>query len=243
MPLAAVEVAEAAPEAAASAARTDPYLAALGDHRVRILSFAETGLLAEHAFAAQASGTRPTGRAVKRILSELHDMVHMECAADNAIFVVACEEQCNVMRALITGAAGTPFGYGCFLFDVLCPASYPAAPPQLFFCTTGRGAVRLTPNLYNNGKVCLSLLGTWRGQSSEAWTGESTLYQVFQSIQALVLVEDVYFTEPGFEEEQGSVRGGRLNQAYANIARFATVKYAIVDALRDPPPPFAEVIR
>lgn len=27
--------------------------------------------------------------------------------------------------------------------------------------TTGHGKVRFNPNLYNCGKVCLSLLGTW----------------------------------------------------------------------------------
>jgi len=30
--------------------------------------------------------------------------------------------------------------------------------------TTGNGAIRFNPNLYNWGKVCLSLLGTWRGR-------------------------------------------------------------------------------
>ena len=30
--------------------------------------------------------------------------------------------------------------------------------------TTGGGTVRFNPNLYNSGKVCLSLLGTWPGR-------------------------------------------------------------------------------
>lgn len=33
----------------------------------------------------------------------------------------------------------------------------------MLLATTGGGKVRFNPNLYNNGKVCLSLLGTWSG--------------------------------------------------------------------------------
>ena len=39
---------------------------------------------------------------------------------------------------------------------------------------------RFNPNLYADGKVCLSLLGTWHaGDATEKWTpGKSSLYQV-----------------------------------------------------------------
>lgn len=41
--------------------------------------------------------------------------------------------------------------------------------------------------------MCLSLLGTWRGNSaSENWTADSTLLQVFISIQALIFVGEPY---------------------------------------------------
>jgi len=57
------------------------------------------------------------------------------------------------------------------------------APLSFFFQvnlqTTGQGAVRFNPNLYNCGKVCLSLLGTWRGETGENWDPDtSTLLQV-----------------------------------------------------------------
>ena len=45
--------------------------------------------------------------------------------------------------------------------------------------TTGQGTVRFNPNLYNCGKVCLSLLGTWQGAAGETWDPKcSTLLQV-----------------------------------------------------------------
>ena len=64
--------------------------------------------------------------------------------------------------------------------------------------TTGYGAVRFNPNLYNCGKVCLSLLGTWQGAQNETWDPKtSTLLQVLVSIQSLIFVPQPYFNEPG----------------------------------------------
>ena len=37
--------------------------------------------------------------------------------------------------------------------------------------TTSGGQVRFNPNLYSTGKVCLSILGTWRAEhSGEQWS-------------------------------------------------------------------------
>lgn len=38
----------------------------------------------------------------------------------------------------------------------------------------GGGLVRFNPNLYNCGKVCLSLLGTWSGGQGEGWDALSS---------------------------------------------------------------------
>lgn len=72
-------------------------------------------------------------------------------------------------------------------------------PPLVNLQTTGNGTVRFNPNLYNCGKVCLSLLGTWQGDQGESWNKEtSTLLQVLISIQSLILVDMPYFNEPGY---------------------------------------------
>ena len=70
----------------------------------------------------------------------------------------------------------------------------------MVIATTGGGKIRFNPNLYSCGKVCLSLLGTWRGMASENWDAKlSTLLQLFISTQGITMSEDVYFNEPGFE--------------------------------------------
>lgn len=46
-------------------------------------------------------------------------------------------------------------------------------------------------NLYEDGKVCLSILGTWVGDQNETWSAaRSSLLQAFVSIQGLVLVKE-----------------------------------------------------
>lgn len=49
-----------------------------------------------------------------------------------------------------------------------------------------------------DGKVCLSLLGTWDGDRGESWNAQtSTLLQVLVSIQSLILVPQPWFNEVG----------------------------------------------
>jgi len=56
---------------------------------------------------------------------------------------------------------------------------------MVHFNTYGAGDVN--PNLYANGKVCLSLLGTWKGNHAvEMWDPvKSNLLQVILSIQGM----------------------------------------------------------
>ena len=71
--------------------------------------------------------------------------------------------------------------------------------------------MRFNPNLYNTGKVCLSLLGTWRGGArSEEWSPSSTMLQVLVSIQALIFVEKPYYNEPGVEAQMGTPEGAAV---------------------------------
>ena len=76
----------------------------------------------------------------------------------------------------------TPYTGGVYEFDILFPVKapgYPSVPPKVKFRTTGAGSVRFNPNLYNDGKVCLSLLGTWDGAPGEQWSPDaSTIIQV-----------------------------------------------------------------
>lgn len=83
------------------------------------------------------------------------------------------------LQVLITGPEDTPYENGCFEFDVYFPPDYPSSPMCVNLQTTGKHTVRFNPNLYNDGKVCLSILNTWHGRPEERWNAQtSNLLQV-----------------------------------------------------------------
>ncbi|KAL7488490.1 hypothetical protein ACHAWX_000224, partial [Stephanocyclus meneghinianus] len=102
---------------------------------------------------------------------------------------------------------------------------YPHVPPKVQFLTTGGGAIRFNPNLYANGKVCLSLLGTWHGPD---WISRmSTLLQVLISVQALVLVPDSFFNEPLRNASSGTTQDDARSIQYNLRIRQYTINAAI----------------
>ncbi|KAL1741247.1 hypothetical protein HDZ31DRAFT_45856 [Schizophyllum fasciatum] len=116
----------------------------------------------------------------------------------SGIFVRVDETRNDVIKAMIAGPDGTPYANGLYEFDIFLPLDYPRIPPLVHLRTTGGGKVRFNPNLYESGKVCLSLLGTWPGQPDEQWQPyKSTLLQVLVSIQSMILIDVPYFNEPG----------------------------------------------
>jgi len=77
---------------------------------------------------------------------------------------------------LITGPAETPYANGCFEFDVYFPPDYPNSPMLINLETTGHHTIRFNPNLYNDGKVCLSVLNTWHGRPEEKWNAQTSSF-------------------------------------------------------------------
>eukprot|EP00268_Persea_americana_P038429 TRINITY_DN38012_c0_g1_i2.p1 TRINITY_DN38012_c0_g1~~TRINITY_DN38012_c0_g1_i2.p1 ORF type:complete len:485 (-),score=104.47 TRINITY_DN38012_c0_g1_i2:317-1771(-) len=155
------------------------------------------------------------------------------------IFVRAYEERIDLMRAVIVGPPGTPYHDGLFFFDILFPCDYPAQPPKVYYHS---GGLRLNPNLYDYGKVCLSLLNTWNGSKNEMWTpGVSTILQVLVSIQGLVLNAKPYFNEPGYEKSAGKPDGERRALAY-NEDTFILSCKTMLYTLRKPPKHFEDFV-
>ncbi|XP_015883171.3 putative ubiquitin-conjugating enzyme E2 38 [Ziziphus jujuba] len=139
----------------------------------------------------------------------------------DSIYVRVYEKRIDLLRAVIVGAAGTPYHDGLFFFDLAFPPDYPNRPPMVNYRSFG---LRLNPNLYANGRVCLSLLNTWAGRKTEKWNpSESTVLQVLLSIQALVLNEKPYFNEPG-HGMLGRAIWEKKSQAYNEDVFFLSCK-------------------
>ncbi|GAA5894505.1 hypothetical protein JCM8208_006259 [Rhodotorula glutinis] len=158
------------------------------------------------------------------------------------ILVRAYENRLDLLRCLIIGPLDTPFQNAPFLFDVFLPPSkFPQDPPQVFFHSWASGN-RVSPNLYVEGKVCLSLLGTWSGDKDENWSAaKSSILQIFISIQGLIMVENPYFTEPGFEKQMGTPEATAASELY-NERTLVLTRAFVKRACEYPPSSFAREI-
>lgn len=128
-----------------------------------------------------------------RVSAEMANLPSLAVNYPSSILVRQDEASIDFLRAMMTGPADTPYANGVFLFDIFLPPSYPQVNPRVTFLTTGGGLVRFNPNLYADGKVCLSLLGTWAGPGWDP--AISTLSQVLVSIQAQIMNEAPYYNE------------------------------------------------
>ncbi|KAA8527360.1 hypothetical protein F0562_034925 [Nyssa sinensis] len=152
------------------------------------------------------------------------------------IYVRVYERRIDLLRAAIVGPAGTPYHDGLFFFDLAFPPDYPSSPPQVRYWSFG---LRLNPNLYTNGLVCLSLLNTWHGKKNERWNpSESTVLQLLLSVQGLVLNEKPYFNIPGIAAFPGQ---GKKSMAYNDNVFILSCK-TMVYLLRRTPKNFEDLV-
>lgn len=189
---------------------------------------------------------KPTStKQMMRIAQEISSLQkNLPLNEESTVWIRWDKEQLNKMQFLISGPKDTPYQDGLFLFDCYFPSNYPQTPPLVLLQTTGGGTVRFNPNLYNSGKVCLSLLGTWSGTAGEKWNKKtSTMLQVLVSIQSLILIEQPYFNEPGFESAIGTETGELKSEQYNQKIRTATSNWAIKDMIQNPPNGFEEIIK
>lgn len=184
--------------------------------------------------------------------SASEDAGALPVSAEASIFVRQDDSRMDVLKVLISGPADvrgtaeTPYALGLYEFHVFIPPDYPNVPPLVNLQTTGDGMVRFNPNLYSDGKVCLSLLGTWHGEGWKAPSGSdagSTILQVLVSIQSIIMVAKPYFNEPGYAEEQGTKAGDENARKYNESTRLHCLRHAMRDMLRRPPAGFEEVVR
>eukprot|EP00102_Acyrthosiphon_pisum_P020036 XP_016657246.1 PREDICTED: (E3-independent) E2 ubiquitin-conjugating enzyme-like [Acyrthosiphon pisum] len=139
------------------------------------------------------------------------------------IWVKTFENRMDLFSIMIRGPEKTPYAGGLFLFDVKIPSTYPIQPPLCHYYSYCED--RLNPNLYEDGKVCLSLLGTWAGHGVELWSpNDSNLLQLLVSIQGLILVSEPYYNEPGFDNQRGQKLAKENSRVYNEMALIKVVQ-------------------
>lgn len=122
-------------------------------------------------------------------------------------------------RHLLAACIGSP--------EAEFPKDYPIKSPSVRCVTTNNGKTRFNPNIYAEGKVCLSILGTWRGNPGEEWSSAQGLESVLLSIQSL-MSSNPYENEPGYETAK---KEERKPQEYVAKIRHETLRVSVVQRL------------
>lgn len=224
----------------------EQYTTVMRDLQFDSIEFSQTGRDAHFFQADFTKAGTPSSQIIFRVAQEISSLAapgSLPVNFSSSIFVRSDDDKSTLLRGIITGPEDTPYTGGCFLFDIYFPAKYPSVPPKVNFRTTGNGQVRFNPNLYNCGKVCLSLLGTWEGAQGEQWNAEtSTILQVLVSIQSLILCPEPYYNEPGYERHYGTSVGNTESNKYNEDVLRNNLKYAILGQLSQPPEGFQDIV-
>ena len=173
-------------------------------------------------------------KSVKRILIDIKNYSQNK---PHNTFISICNNNVYKIKVLIIGPEDTPYANAFFFIDLEFSNNYPFEPPKAKFKTTN-GKIRFNPNLYQDGKVCLSILGTWQGPS---WSIVQTMSSVILSIQSL-LGEQPLRNEPGYENCK-ETEDKMIH--YNKYVQFHTLNYAIADMIQKKlyPPEFEYVLK
>lgn len=161
--------------------------------------------------------------AIKRILIDILDLKR-DPLPDT--FLYFNESNINEIWVGIVGQPETPYDGGFFFFHIQFTNKYPAEPPKVWFITPEPG-VRFNPNLYETGKVCMSILGTWTGPE---WTSVMNLRSLILSLQT-ILCDNPLRNEPGLEREDTK---SKRNTQYNSVIRYSSLMYALHMSLSQP---------
>lgn len=157
----------------------------------------------------------------KRLLKDVVDIIKNPLD-DNGIFYKHDEENMKHAYALVIGPEDTIYNYGYYMFELYFPDDYPFSPPKVKYKTNNHD-IRFNPNLYRNGKVCLSILNTWKG---EQWTSCQTIRTVLLTLVTLFHNKPL-LNEPGITESY------KYFQAYNEVIQYSNYNIAIKEVMEN----------
>ena len=159
-------------------------------------------------------------RAKLRLLQDIKKLHKAKEILDELnIYYLINDENIQQMYVMFVGSPETPYEGGFYFFDIKIPDTYPIKPPKVKFLTLSSD-VRIHPNLYTEGKVCLSIINTWDG---DGWSASQTLETLFLSMKSYIFVEEPLRNEPGYEKSktEGEV------ESFTNFVTYQNFRVAI----------------
>jgi len=154
----------------------------------------------------------------RRLQKDITTMLSDEMKSLGIYYIV---DEADIRRGLglIFGPEKTRYADCPLFFSVQFPTDYPISSPIVRILTSD-GKTRFHPNLYIDGKVCLSILGTYTGPS---WLSSMNIGSVFKSIVSL-LDNNPITNEPGWESHTESHPDAK---AYAEFIEYHLVKHTL----------------
>ncbi len=130
----------------------------------------------------------------KRLLKDITNIMKHPLTDEGILYF---HDETNFFKGkiIIFGPKESLYENGVYMFEIKYTCNYPYEPPIVKYLTND-GKTRFHPNLYRNGKVCLSLLNTWKG---EQWTACQTIRSVLITLLSL-LHNKPLLNEPGIKE-------------------------------------------
>ena len=156
---------------------------------------------------------------IKRLAKDVKDIIKNPLI-QNRIFYKHDEDNMLKAKALIMGPKETPYANGAYLFEFEFPVNYPHSPPKVIYYTND-GLTRMHPNLYRSGKVCISLLNTWKG---DQWSSCQSISSVLLTL-CTILTKNPLLNEPGVKETDRDIEN------YNKIIEYKNISIGIVDVL------------
>ena len=169
---------------------------------------------------------------IKRILKDVK-MLRSGNLESLGIYYKHNEDNIYNIKVLMIGPNDTPYNYGYYLFNITFPPNYPFSPPSVKYYTQGE-QIRFNPNLYTNGKVCLSLLNTWNGPQ---WSSCNSLLSILISMQSMILIKNPIINEPGYENDTSEHA-----LKYTQIIEYSNYNIAICKMINETPSKFFVLI-
>ena len=152
---------------------------------------------------------------VKRLINDIKD-IRKSPLDSEGIYYKHDDTNLLLGYAYICGPKDSMYFGGNYFYKINFPHDYPHRPPKLTFMNKD-GKTRFHPNMYKNGKICLSILNTWKG---DQWTGCQSIRSILLTIVS-ILDNNPLLHEPGF------TRIHRDCERYNKIIRYKNFDFSI----------------
>jgi len=152
----------------------------------------------------------------KRIIADIGEL-NKPIYAESKIFYKENEANIREGYACIFGPEGTPYEDCPMLYAFNIQEDFPYEPPKVLFKTYD-SVTRFHPNMYVDGKVCLSILHTWEGPK---WASTMRLSTILLTIQSLMDTNPILH-EPGYQNPTQEMK-----ESYIHFIEYSCIQYIL----------------